>query len=83
MDRRQGAGRGPATLDFGVFLRTGRVVAARRPVEVKFNPYHDPRNGQFTFKPGGGSLGEIGRKYPRAAASVKQAVEREQKRSRC
>ena len=30
-----------------------------------------------------GTLGEIGRKYPRAAASVKQAVEREQKRSRC
>ena len=22
-------------------------------VETKFNPYHDPRNGQFTFAPGG------------------------------
>jgi tol-pal system protein YbgF len=29
------------------------------------------------------ALGEIGRKYPRAAASVKQGVEREQKRVRC
>ncbi len=30
-----------------------------------------------------GTLGEIGRKYPRASASVKQAVDRELKRSRC
>jgi tol-pal system protein YbgF len=29
------------------------------------------------------ALGEIGRKYPRATASVKQGVEREQKRARC
>jgi tol-pal system protein YbgF len=29
------------------------------------------------------SLGEVGRKFPRAAASVKQGVEREQKRVRC
>jgi TolA-binding protein len=29
------------------------------------------------------AFGDVGRKYPRAAASVKQAVEREQKRARC
>lgn len=61
MEGRQGAGRGPAALDFGAYLRTGRLVAMRGPVEVKFNPYHDPRNGQFTFAPGGGSAREIGR----------------------
>ncbi len=37
------------------WLRTGRWL---RPFgtdgrELKFNPYHDPRNGQFTFAPGG------------------------------
>lgn len=40
---------------FGHWLRTGRLpsgdVALR--IELKFNPYHDPRNGQFTFGPGG------------------------------
>lgn len=41
------------------YLRTGRRtvieahVPAKAPVEAKFNPYHDPRNGQFTFAPGG------------------------------
>jgi tol-pal system protein YbgF len=29
------------------------------------------------------ALGEVGRKYPRASASVKQGVDREQKRVRC
>jgi tol-pal system protein YbgF len=29
------------------------------------------------------SLGEVGRKFPRASAIVKQGVEREQKRARC
>jgi tol-pal system protein YbgF len=29
------------------------------------------------------TLGEVGRKYPRAAAGVKQSVEREQKRAKC
>jgi hypothetical protein len=37
------------------WLRTGRWVRAYGPDgrELKFNPYHDPRNGQFTFAPGG------------------------------
>jgi hypothetical protein len=46
-------------LVFGHYLRTGRmgdvddVLAA---CEHKFNPYHDPDDGRFTFAPGGGSL---------------------------
>lgn len=41
---------------FRHYLRTGRRVPAHRIVQVKFNPYHDPKNGQFTFKNGvGGS----------------------------
>lgn len=38
---------------FEIYLRTGRRVAADpAPLEYKFNPYHDPQNGQFTFAPG-------------------------------
>ncbi len=37
---------------FSHWLRTGRWPS-RRGIELKFNPYHDPRNGQFTFAPGG------------------------------
>lgn len=32
-------------IDFGLWLRTGRV---RRPVEFKFNGWHDPDDGKFT-----------------------------------
>lgn len=39
-------------LAFSHYLRTGRWPT----VEVKFNPYHDPRNGRFTFAPGGPKL---------------------------
>lgn len=40
---------------FSGWLRTGRWPGPgnRRGVELKFNPYHDPRNGRFTFAPGG------------------------------
>lgn len=40
---------------FSYRLRTGRQLtkAGAAPLELKFNPYHDPRNGQFTFAPGG------------------------------
>lgn len=40
---------------FSLWLRTGQWPAgpAAPDVECKFNPYHDPRNGQFTFAPGG------------------------------
>lgn len=33
---------------FRRWLRTGRLN-----VEVKYNPWHDPRDGRFTFAPGG------------------------------
>lgn len=42
----------PARQAFEHYLRTGRRVREAR-IELKFNPYHDPRNGQFTFAPGG------------------------------
>lgn len=40
---------------FSLWLRTGRWPVVQQPdaIERKFNPYHDPRNGQFTFAPGG------------------------------
>jgi LysM repeat protein len=38
---------------FEVYLRTGRRDVQPDNIEHKFNPYHDPKNGQFTFAPGG------------------------------
>lgn len=40
---------------FTIWLRTGRLpnLQDAEGVEVKFNPWHDPRNGRFTFAPGG------------------------------
>jgi hypothetical protein len=52
--------RSPARLAFVCYLRTGIRLpdSAFEPVaaalEAKFNPYHDPENGRFTFGPGGG-----------------------------
>jgi hypothetical protein len=43
-------------LAFEYWLRTGRhltTAAEFLEAERKFNPYHDPENGQFTFGPGG------------------------------
>ncbi len=41
---------------FSVWLRTGRrPTRTADGIELKFNPYHDPRNGQFTSGPGGPS----------------------------
>lgn len=42
---------------FARYLRTGqRLTATEWQVrEQKFNPYHDPENGRFTFAPGGSS----------------------------
>ena len=48
---------------FSIYLRTGQRVAVG-PIELKFNPYHDPRNGRFTFAPGG----SVGNAAPRRAA---------------
>ena len=47
-------------LAFAHYLRTGQRLPesafgpARVRSEVKFNPYHDPRDGRFTFATGGG-----------------------------
>lgn len=46
---------GVAQTPFAQYLRFGRVRRTVDAIEVKFNPYHDPRNGQFTFGPGGSS----------------------------
>lgn len=41
-----------------MFLRAGRRVASDPiALETKFNPYHDPRNGRFSFAPSGSSRG--------------------------
>ena len=43
---------------FAYWLRTGRVpVEPEGAAEVKFNPNHDPNNGQFTFAGEGGAGG--------------------------
>lgn len=44
---------GVAQTPFAQYLRFGRVRRTVDAIEVKFNPYHDPRNGRFTFGPGG------------------------------
>jgi hypothetical protein len=44
----------PAGQMFDDYLRTGRQFVSGQ----KFNPYHDPRNGQFTFAPGGAGSAE-------------------------
>lgn len=45
----------PERIAFEHYIRTGRRLSPQgeREVELKFNPYHDPRNGRFTFAPGG------------------------------
>ena len=52
------------------WLRTGYWPPVRTGdgTELKFNPYHDPHNGQFTFAPGGtgGSAGFVHRSTVRA-----------------
>lgn len=40
---------------FELYVRTGRWVA--EPVETKFNPWHDPDDGRFTFAGQGGYFG--------------------------
>ena len=34
---------------FDIWLRRGRIVAEPEPIETKFNPWHDPKDGRFTF----------------------------------
>lgn len=44
---------------FEHYLRTGRRLTAAEQLadERKFNPYHDPDDGRFTFAPGGSGSG--------------------------
>ncbi|MEG3179137.1 hypothetical protein [Sphingomonas sp. LT1P40] len=70
---------------FSQWIRTGLWPGDpdANDVEVKFNPYHDPRNGQFTFAPGGPrSLSRVTishrrRGTQRAAGSAIQSVRSE------
>lgn len=48
---------------FSVWLRTGRWPTPLRSVELKFNPWHDPENGRFTFAGAGHYFGR-GNHYP-------------------
>ena len=44
----------------GFYLRTGRLLKPEvflAAIQRKFNPYHDPDDGRFTFGPGGGGSG--------------------------
>lgn len=47
---------------FSIWLRTGRVspVVAEDGVELKFNPWHDPADGRFTFAGSGRNHSEGG-----------------------
>lgn len=62
---------------FEIYLRTGRRPSGS--VERKFNPWHDPEDGRFTFRdqgryfPGGASVG----RSARAAASGAGAAPRD------
>ena len=56
---------------FEIYLRTGRRV--RAGVEVKFNPWHDPEDGRFTFAGQGryfGRAGEHLRSRSRGAGAI-------------
>lgn len=45
-----------------IWLRSGRRVAEPDLVETKFNPWHDPKDGRFTFA-------HQGRNFPRKTSS--------------
>ncbi|WP_375419909.1 hypothetical protein [uncultured Sphingomonas sp.] len=48
------------TRDFSYWLRTGRLPQATGPdgLELKYNPWHDPDDGRFTFAQSGRFFGE-------------------------
>lgn len=67
-------------LAFANYLRTGwagvdaeLLTAASEKIEFKFNPYHDPHNGRFTFAPGGGDRGSRNVGRNRDAARPKRS----------
>lgn len=59
---------------FTFWLRTGRLPNLQDTdgVEVKFNPWHDPDNGRFTFVGGGRNFGPVG--VGRSSRSPKRIV---------
>ncbi|WP_116970654.1 hypothetical protein [Blastomonas sp. UPD001] len=62
---------------FEHYLRTGRRIdlqPRRAAIERKFNPYHDPDNGQFTFAPGGRRSGTSPRSSQRGSDAPKPGV---------
>lgn len=63
--------------DFSIWLRTGRPPTRTADgIELKFNPYHDPRNGQFTFAPGGPrSLARVVISHRRSKAAAERPSE--------
>ncbi|MEG8040901.1 hypothetical protein QP166_16730 [Sphingomonas sp. LR60] len=61
--------------DFSIWLRTGRPPTRTADgIELKFNPYHDPHNGQFTFAPSGSrSLARVVISHRRPKAALERA----------
>jgi hypothetical protein len=56
---------------FEHYLRTGEQLTPGEWLgghEQKFNPYHDPANGQFTFASGGVGLAKNGKLRPQGSA---------------
>lgn len=60
---------------FSYWLRTGRLPVVRTADgrELKFNPYHDPRNGRFTFAPGGPAIREAVQRHAAGAGAPTDA----------
>ena len=65
----EGLQRGSRDTAFSIYLRTGQRVAIGS-IELKFNPYHDPKNGRFTFAPGGARSSAVGTRPRRSQASA-------------
>lgn len=65
---------GEARRAFSAWLRTGRLPSPRSDdgIELKFNPWHDPENGRFTFANTGRHYG-----WGRTGPSEARAVTRE------
>lgn len=63
---------------FSVWLRTGRLPNWLRaaPAEFKFNPWHDPDNGRFTFAGTGRYVGRAGGGKLADAATARHSDER-------
>lgn len=61
----------PRITPMSYWLRTGRVIPAD-VLERKFNPNHDPKNGQFTNRPGGATSAQ--RKPNRRGTVIQDSV---------